>query len=1056
MFKKNKLSSAVVGVLAASAVVSPAFAQETVEEVYVTGIRASLEASMDVKRNASGVVDSISAEDIGKFPDSNLAESLQRITGVSISRSNGEGSEVTIRGFGAENNLILLNGRHMPTAGVYGGGSGAGGTRGAVNRSFDFANIASESISAVDVYKTGKATIATGGLGGTLNIKTAKPLDNPGFKASVGAKAVMDTTNRTGDDVTPELSGLVSWTDDSERFGVSLTASMQERHSGNTGVAENNWNIARWDSSDLLGNNLYSFINEEDEVTAIIENPPIDGQLYGRPSDLRYSFADIQRTRTNAQLTVQFAPTEHIDFTVDYTYAENDLKERRGESTSWMANGNSIDKIRFDSSSSVATPMYIHETTGPRDQGYEQQLRQQTNTLESFGFNAAFQLTDKFGIAFDVHDSSMESLPTGPGQSGEIAVSMGIPTQMSHWWDFSGEMPTYDWVAFDGTPVMIPVLDENGDPVLDDDGNGVLEQDTYEDGSLKYRGNNNGVVDEGDVGSQVVRVFYAAQQNEVTQMQLSGDYTFDNGRLDFGFESRSITNSDQSSNRYMGMGDWGIANVGDIPTSMIEMYNLSDFDDYDTSKSSQVGVKGDAEVIGQHLVDTYGTDENGYVLAYNPEFSENNEVKEDTTSAYFQITLEGELGGMPANFVTGLRYEKTDVESTSLQLIPQGLLWQDNNDFQTYIAPGTEVTPFRNTASYDNLLPNMDFSLDVMSDVKARFSYSKTIGRAGYGDLRSSVSNWGSGGGSTYNGAIRTASSANPSLLPLESDNYDISGEWYYGDTSYLSVGIFEKRVKNFIGTERVDEEHFGILDQTDGPRADAAADVLADAGIGLDDTSLFVMMALQDNPNNNSLTVDGYIAAAADTAEAKSSYEVAVATAYDILPKDGDPVSVWRTDKPVNNREAQLYGAEFNVQHFFGESGFGVIANYTIVRGDVGYDNAADPSESQFALLGLSDTANLVGIYERDGFQARLAYNWRDEYLRSASQGSFNNPVYVEAHSQIDLNVSYDFENNVSIFFEGLNVTGENDRWHGRTTNMIEYLEDLGARYNLGARYTF
>ena len=93
-------------------------AQEVIEEVVVTGIRGSLQRSLDVKRGASGVVDAISAEDIGKMPDTNLAESLQRITGVSINRVNGEGSEVTVRGFGPNFNLVTVNGRQMPSANV--------------------------------------------------------------------------------------------------------------------------------------------------------------------------------------------------------------------------------------------------------------------------------------------------------------------------------------------------------------------------------------------------------------------------------------------------------------------------------------------------------------------------------------------------------------------------------------------------------------------------------------------------------------------------------------------------------------------------------------------------------------------------------------------------------------------------------------------------------------------------------------------------------------------------------------------------------------------------
>src|SRR5690606_34821924 len=146
---------------------------------------------MNLKRDSQGVVDGIVAEDIGKFPDTNLAESLQRISGVSIDRtSSGEGSKVTVRGLGPDYNLVLLNGRQMPASNLGPGGAGA-----STSRSFDFANLASESVSAVEVYKTGRADHPTGGIGATINVRTARPLEAEPV-ASVGLKSVYDESNQ--------------------------------------------------------------------------------------------------------------------------------------------------------------------------------------------------------------------------------------------------------------------------------------------------------------------------------------------------------------------------------------------------------------------------------------------------------------------------------------------------------------------------------------------------------------------------------------------------------------------------------------------------------------------------------------------------------------------------------------------------------------------------------------------------------------------------------------------------------------------------------------------
>ena len=183
---------------------------EKIEVIEVQGIRGSLIRSMNVKREMSGVVDAISAEQMGKFPDTNLAESLQRITGVSVSRSNGEGSQITVRGFGPDFNLVTLNGRQMPGTGN--------------SRSYSFENLSSDGVSALEVYKTARAENPTGGLGATVNIVTTKPLASPGEKYSLSAKAIHDSSNEAGDNITPEFSALYSnsFVDDILGFAISV------------------------------------------------------------------------------------------------------------------------------------------------------------------------------------------------------------------------------------------------------------------------------------------------------------------------------------------------------------------------------------------------------------------------------------------------------------------------------------------------------------------------------------------------------------------------------------------------------------------------------------------------------------------------------------------------------------------------------------------------------------------------------------------------------------------------------------------------------------------
>ncbi|NVK55499.1 MAG: TonB-dependent receptor [Alteromonadaceae bacterium] len=1008
-FAKTQLATSLSLILGVS-ISTPLFAQEQndseTEVIEVTGIRGSLQEAASVKRYSAGIVDAISAEDIGKFPDTNLAESLQRITGVSISRTNGEGSEVTVRGFAGGNNMITLNGRTMPAAITYGAGSGADGTtRGGNTRSFDFQNLASEAVRAVEVYKTGKANIATGGIGATINIITAKPLDNEGFVATAGVKAVHDTTNRTGDDVTPEASAILSYANDDATWGISVAAIHQERDSGYTGATVNNWNIDYWDDiadPDRMWNN----------VDANYINAPEQGQLYARPNDIRYAFSNTQRVRDNLQLNLQFAPTESFTASIDYTFAENEIVEQRGEITNWVQTGSLTDTVEFDDST-VKTPIYIAETyPGGVDEGYEQQWREQTNTLDSLGVNFKYMVNNDFTLIFDAHDSEMYSRGTGPRGSGELAVGLGAPivTSREWFWD-TGDLPQY--------------------------------KNVYDD-SLRGA-NNNGMVDAGDVGSSIARIRNASQRSNITQFKLDAEYLLDNGRFDFGIEAREMeSRSMQTAGNNIALGNWGVANPGEFG-DLIQPFDLpGEFDDFSVMPGGY-GFIADARELYTAAEALYPGIPSGTENA----LSFDDTIQEDTLAAYAQVSLDGELGDMYFSVLTGLRYEETDVTSTSL-VGRTYFQWEDNNDINSYVDDSVPPTLASAENSYDYLLPSLDVKLEIREDLIGRFSYSKTIARAGLGSLGVSASNFGGGGGSTLLGATATASASNPGLLPLESSNTDVSLEWYYDPTSYASVGLFQKDVSNFLGSRQVDQTILGIRNPTAGPRALEAYAALEDLGIAVDDTSLYGMMVLLSHP-------EVFPNGAADyTGTPEQTQQLAETPGWDILANESDPEYVFRTSTPDNNRAAKIYGAEFAVQHFFGETGFGVQANYTIVRGDVGFDNEADPDTSQFALVGLSDTANLVGLYENDKWQARIALNWRDDYLAEVNKGDSNNPRYVEAFTQIDVNVSYNVTENFSVFFEGLNITEENTRSYARNSTQLWYLTQLGARYNLGARYKF
>src|SRR6185436_19218559 len=168
-----------------------------------------------------------------------------------------------------------------------------------------------------------------------------------------------------------------------------------------------------------------------------------------------------------------------------------------------------------------------------------------------------------------------------------------------------------------------------------------------------------------------------------------------------------------------------------------------------------------------------------------------------------------------------------------------------------------------------------------------------------------------------------------------------------------------------------------------------------------------------------------------------------------------GDPIAEFKIQVPANQKSAELDGWEFAIQQMLGDSGFGLAANYTLVDSNLAYDNH-DRGE-QFAIEGLSDSANFVAFYEKYGWSVRAAYNWRDEFLAGRFDGTgLPNPVYTEPYGQIDLNASFNLTDNLSFAVEAINLTDETQRVHGRNSRQALYVTLIGPRFMIGARYKF
>jgi len=982
---------------------SPSFAQSANEDatnldaVTVSGIRGSLQSSMNLKRDSTGVVDGIIAEDIGKFPDTNLAESLQRISGVSIDRTaSGEGSSVTVRGVGPAFNLVLLNGRQIPNSNYS-------------SRAFDFANLASEAVSELQVFKTVHADVPTGGIGATINIRTARPLENPGFRASVGVKGVMDESvdnlprSFPGKSVTPEVSGIYSNTFADDRFGVAASFSYQERDSGyadaNVGAG---WRAFRGD--DRQTRTRIRVQGDEGDDKYRITNPPGPTDIYARPQNFNMGIAAVQRQRRNGQVALQFAPTDTITTTLDFTYAENRVQSQRADLSVWF--NLSGGAMTFTDGPIAAPTIYSQDIPNNNsDIGMGINHQNSRTELKSLGFNVEWQVHDNLDLTLDYHDSRADLRPDNPfGSSRLVAASAFLRGDTTV--DFSGKLP-----------ILTIKLPDSVDQVGPEHMVGT--------------------------GSGFVSLF---NHSEIQQGQIKGTFRFaDYQALDFGVAytdvyNRSVT-ADMSVNTWSGVEhpDGTVATPADYPDDIWYADNMGRYLDkfaghHDPRLTDRFMIP-DFERLRQRNIEITGRPD--WYEAPKDVFAYDRRLTEESRSAWLQWRNTFDWG-VPVNVAAGVRYETTDVISPALVLPPRSnVFWSSTNELTTENADAMVET--RSKGKYHYWLPNLDIRANLLDNLIVRGSYGKSIGRATWSELHGGLAVSRS---SEVTGGF--GSQGNPGLLPLESKNFDLSLEWYYDEGSYMSVGYFRKNIRNFASSSIISQQPYDVRTPVGGQFWNEAI-----SSGGCQETEMncirsYIFSNHADDPSVNYIGV--------------SSTGQLLGT---IMARDSDPILTYHITIPTNQRADHLDGFEVNIQHMFGDSGFGMAANYTKVDSGLTYDDTLIGVQSP--MVGLSDSANLVAFYENKHWKIRAAYNWRDKFLSNFSGLGYingavdgSNPTYTESYGQLDMNVTWEQNEHLAFFVEGINLTNETMRLHSRHRNMLVSASQTGPRYMFGLRYKF
>jgi iron complex outermembrane recepter protein len=1041
MSKFSKIRSALLG--GAGLVVfvaAPAWAQadsQAMETVVVTGIRGSLQRALDIKRESLGLVDAVSMEDIGKFPDSNLAAALMRIPGVTVTRAGqlggtvttGEATEVTVRGFGPSFNETLFEGRRIP--------SGVG------QRAFDFSGLSADMVSELRVLKSPDASLSAGAIGATINVIYPKPFDFPGLKV---AAAISGTYAPDDGRITPNGNFLVSDTFLGGKLGVLVAGAFSSLST--TQQQFSNWG---W-------------------IGQMMGTTPV---WFTQDYSIDYNY--IREEKKNARLAVQWQPNDRLLVTLDANYARDNVHEQQWAYAIWN---------NFGEMSNIVTSEYGTITSYNRHAPTDFDANENWGVQQTYdvGINFKLNITDKFTLVGDF-DQALSVL--NPGRNHFSAANMDVGYGGSQGACTVAANPNCPTVNADGTPnggvyspwysMNINVIQPGGHKIpyyvgYGPNGNAATSYNNNAD----FLGFNSTLASDGIMGSHVMVVTQSLNRMLVNQAKLEGQWKEDNLTVKFGAsyvqdhykldgydsfwgnqwqifsgygpdsnnlfyegmhtqtaqaQTGTYVNNPDGSVTYTPTWQWSqtvpnnvdcgtapapvcvvtgplIANQGNpagvhMPSSLFtSIIKIRDIPGW-TTVASIPGLPKFSRADAYAYIGSLGaTTSNGFnwyccgvpTIYTNTNLSnlvvhDNNnyqQVFEDTYSFYVTANTDTMIGGLPLRINAGVRYEYTDVTSAGL-FSPLHDMVIDAADHTAYDMHYDASTAISVPSSYQYLLPNLDLVLQASDDLQIRFDASRTLTRPTLNQMTPNTSY----GGRT--GSL-TATSGNPNLKPFVSDNVDVSAEWYYAPNSYVSGTVYLKNVTNFIvnGT-----------------------------------TSLTFPNAVDSN-----VVVDPYTGKTA----------------------------VFALTSPKNGPVANVYGLELAWQHMFGDSGFGYQINGTIVQTDKNY-NPYDLTSSSFAVTGLADSANFVAFYDKDGFEFRVAANWRDTYLdrfgQSQNGTSFGiEPTYVNTAWAIDLSTSYDFTDNITAYLTVNNLLDQAYSTRGRFPDQIVDIVAYGRRFTAGVHF--
>jgi TonB-dependent receptor len=752
-FKRTLLA---VAVIAASGVSISAYAQiapdqsasdTDPETVIVTGTRAALTKSRDMKRDATIVQDSISATELGRFPDDNVADSLTHITGISVTRTKGgEGQYISVRGLGSGYNIVTLNNRILATDGD--------------GRDFAFDVLPSEVISGADVMKSAQASQIEGSIGGSVNLRSARPLDGAGFHASVrGEGEYNDLSEKTG----YKLSGVVSNTFADETMGILLGAVYSDK-------------TVRTDSLD------YQTYNPDSPGSYDVNN---DGHLSADEENLLGScciaFGSVfeEKKRYAVSGVYQWAPSDSFKMTVDALVTRLNSPQIGYNQAYYVesAEGRWSDVVVKDH---LITSMTVNELVP--------EIATITNhrvvDTTQFGWKGEWDATENLKLMGDVYRSTSKR---DSGGKDTFVVSGIAGNNIGHY-----------QATEDGLP-NISVTLEDGRDLATSLANGDLGNADY---GLHYVGLS---------GSDI--------KDTVTGGAVDGKYAFHDSvvtSFNFGLSSTDREKTRDSigndvtggSCQYCNMYDTTFASLG---TDVVSTVNIPNFMRNAGGSFPKSFVKFDVpaylnalkQLDGKPIiVDGVPTGEVFDASKTLPEIDPTNSynVSEKTSSAYFEAELAGEkwFGNLGARVV--------HTETASKSAINQIIAIDDPTPDIPTSSPDvtySPAVPVSQDGSYTKVLPSANVGYWLDETLVARFAVAEVMARPSLHKLAPTRTD------NTLDRTYLIMIAGDPNLKPAEAVQQDISLEWYYAPKSALTGAVFAKQIKNFITSQT--DEHVDI-----------------------------------------------------------------------------------------------------------------------------------------------------------------------------------------------------------------------------------------------------